>query len=217
MKTADRILLVSLDLFNHHGEPNVSSVDIANELDISPGNLYYHFKGKEIIISALFDMYKKRMSKILLAPDEKSLTIEEFFYYLLLVLQTSHLFLFLYRNPTEISEKYPHVAQGLSRVLSTKQKVFTNCIQSFADQGLLINDPKQHQRMVELIGLVCTQAPNYHLILGEEINDGQYIYDSIATILFALAPYMNIDRDVFEELYHSILSQQITTDTVKGA
>ena len=213
MKTAERILMVSLDLLNQHGEPNVSSIDIANELDISPGNLYYHFKGKEIIITALFDMYKKRMSKILLAHDDKNLTIEDFFYYLLLILETSHLFLFLYRNPTEISEKYPHVAQGLSRVLSAKQKVFKNCIQSFADQGLLIKDAKQQQQMLELIGLVCTQAPNYHLLLGEEINDGSYIYGSLATILFALAPYINIEREVYEELYRSILSQQIKTDT----
>ncbi len=80
MKTSARILLISLDLFNRHGEPNISSVDIANELDISPGNLYYHFKGKEIIIAALFDMYKQRMSKILLAPDEDNLSIEFFFF-----------------------------------------------------------------------------------------------------------------------------------------
>jgi len=212
MKTAERILLVSLELFNQHGEPNVNSVDIANELDISPGNLYYHFKGKEIIISALFNMYHKRMSKILLAPDEDNLTIEEFFYYLLLILETSHLFLFLYRNPTEISEKYPHVAKGFSRLLSAKLTVIKNCMQLFANQGLLVGDTKQQQRMVELIGLVSTQAPNYHLLLGEEINDGSYVYGSLATILFALSPYMNIDRDVFEELHASIMSQQLNSD-----
>ena len=81
MKTAQRILLVSLELFNHHGEANVSSVDIANELDISPGNLYYHFKGKEVIITELFKMYQLQMDKILLAPQTDTLTIEDFFYY----------------------------------------------------------------------------------------------------------------------------------------
>lgn len=208
MKTADRILIVSLELFNQHGEPNVSSVDIANELDISPGNLYYHFKGKDYIVSALFDMYQKRMSKILLAPEKDKLTIEEFFYYLLLILEVSHLFLFLYRNPTELAEKYPQVARGMSRILASKQKTLKKCIASFAEQGLLIGDIKQQQRMVDLIGLVCTQSPNYHLLMGKTVQDGHYVYDSIATILFSLAPYMNIERKVFDELYDSIIKQQ---------
>ncbi len=77
MKTSERILMVSLTLFNTHGEPNVSSVDIANELDISPGNLYYHFKGKDTIVSSLFEMYRQRMSKILLAPNKENLSMEE--------------------------------------------------------------------------------------------------------------------------------------------
>ena len=85
MKTADRILLISLELFNQHGEANISSVDIAMELDISPGNLYYHFKGKEIIISSLFEMYQVTMNKILRAPENEALSLEEFFYYLLLI------------------------------------------------------------------------------------------------------------------------------------
>ena len=54
MKTAQRILDTAADLFNERGERNVSASDIALELDISPGNLYYHFKGKDGILSALF-------------------------------------------------------------------------------------------------------------------------------------------------------------------
>ncbi len=212
MKTSERILMVSLTLFNTHGEPNVSSVDIANELDISPGNLYYHFKGKDSIVSSLFEMYRQRMSKILLAPNKDNLSLEEFFYYLLMILETSNLFIFLYRNPTELSEKYPRVAKGLGRILSTKKKVFQQCIQSFANQQQLKGDRMQQQQMVELIGLVCTQSPNYHLMLGEDITEGNYVYGSLAIILFALAPYMNIDKAVYQELYQSIVSQQLKNE-----
>ena len=50
MKTRDRILECALQLFNHKGEPNVSTMEVANEMGISPGNLYYHFHGKEPLV-----------------------------------------------------------------------------------------------------------------------------------------------------------------------
>ena len=65
MKTRDRILVTSLDLFNIEGEANTTTIDIANEMDISPGNLYYHFKGKDEIIRELFTQYELALSDTL--------------------------------------------------------------------------------------------------------------------------------------------------------
>jgi AcrR family transcriptional regulator len=54
MKTKDRILLVSLELFNADGATEVTTNDIAKELKMSPGNLYFHYKNKEQIIREIF-------------------------------------------------------------------------------------------------------------------------------------------------------------------
>ena len=56
-RTAERILDVTLDLFNRFGEPNVSTTLISAELGISPGNLYYHYPAKDELINSLFDRY----------------------------------------------------------------------------------------------------------------------------------------------------------------
>jgi AcrR family transcriptional regulator len=45
------------------GEPNVSTMEVANEMGISPGNLYYHFHGKEPLILGLFERFQNELGR----------------------------------------------------------------------------------------------------------------------------------------------------------
>ena len=68
-RTAERILEVTLELFNRFGEPNVSTTLISAELNISPGNLYYHYPAKDELINSLFDRYEKALNELLQAAE----------------------------------------------------------------------------------------------------------------------------------------------------
>jgi len=54
MKTKERILVVSNDLFNRNGVQAITTNHIAKSLKMSPGNLYFHYRNKEEILQELF-------------------------------------------------------------------------------------------------------------------------------------------------------------------
>lgn len=60
VKTREKILNASIELFNKKKSSNVSTVQISAAMGISPGNLYYYFANKEEIIRCI---WKERMVK----------------------------------------------------------------------------------------------------------------------------------------------------------
>lgn len=213
MKTAERILITALDIFNQQGENNVSSVEIAMELDISPGNLYYHFKGKEVIVAALFDIYQEQLRTILDAPshqEETSLSIEDFFYYIYMIIDKNHLFRFLYRNPTDLTDKYPSVAKGFIKLMAAQERCVTKLLAQFVLKNTISASAGQCNQMVEIIGLVLSQAGNYYALKGQDINDDVYLYKSLSAILFALLPYINIEPGELHRLQEAIVNHEFS-------
>lgn len=56
-KTRDKIILAVEELIASKGVNSFSLRDIAKYLNISTGSLYYHFKTKDEIISAIIDIH----------------------------------------------------------------------------------------------------------------------------------------------------------------
>lgn len=82
MKTRDKIILASLELFNEKGERNVTTNHIAANLSMSPGNLYYHFRNKSDIIYEIFIQYELLVDHYLQIPEDRPLNLDDLVYYL---------------------------------------------------------------------------------------------------------------------------------------
>src|SRR3546814_2862207 len=87
--TRQRILDCALAMFNAQGEPTVTTNHIADELEISPGNLYYHFRNKDDIIEQLFARFDARMDDALAAPDGRLPGLEDIWLQLHLAFERS--------------------------------------------------------------------------------------------------------------------------------
>lgn len=210
MKTAQRILATSLDLFNQHGESSVTSVDIANELDISPGNLYYHFKGKEIIVDALFQLHVSQFNELIDKANTQSLSLEERFYYFYLLLEKIHLFRFFYRSPMDLMEKYPQLRKGILKLTVRLESKLNSVIEQSVEKGELAITPAERQSTVELVSLIMLQSSQYYQI-KQRFDDDVQIYNALALLLNLLMPRMTISNDNLEQLQHTIAAQTFTS------
>lgn len=118
MKTRDRILTASLALFNEEGASGLSAVDIAATLGISPGHLYYHFKGKAEIVSTLFTAYEAELALVLDGVAVRSLDDMET--QITILLEETHDMRFLFREAGALTKAFPELAPRYRRVMSAQ-------------------------------------------------------------------------------------------------
>ena len=76
-RTRERIVATALALFNAAGEPHVTTADIADEMNISPGNLYYHFRNKDDIIGELYGAFAESVAPLLAGPSARAADVED--------------------------------------------------------------------------------------------------------------------------------------------
>ena len=120
-RTAERILEVTLDLFNRFGEPNVSTTLISAELHISPGNLYYHYPAKDELINALFDRYEKGLNELLQAADGVR-NVEDAWLFFHMLFELIWQYRFLYRDLNDLLSKNRRLETHFQFVLKHKSR-----------------------------------------------------------------------------------------------
>ncbi len=133
-RTAERILEVTLDLFNRFGEPNVSTTLISAELNISPGNLYYHYPAKDELINSLFDRYEKKLTELLRASDDVS-NVEDAWLFFHMFFELIWQYRFLYRDLNDLLSKNRRLETHFQFVLKNKQEAVKTILDRLARNG----------------------------------------------------------------------------------
>ncbi|MGJ7510426.1 TetR/AcrR family transcriptional regulator [Variovorax sp. GT1P44] len=108
--TRERILQASLALFNAQGLAAVSTHRIAAELEISPGNLHYHFKAKQLIVDRLFRRFEERLESLNASSDTVR-AIDDLWLALHLRFEAIDAYRFVYRDMAYLSSEYPALGE----------------------------------------------------------------------------------------------------------
>lgn len=156
MKTRDRIVQTSLELFNQLGERNISTNHIAAHMEISPGNLYYHFANKQEIIAVLFTQYEEQVDSFLRPPEGRMATVEDKRFYLKELLAAMWNYRFLHRDlehlldsDQELASRYRRFSQ---RCLLQGQAIY----RGFVEAGIVAMDAVQIESLTLNAWIVLT-------------------------------------------------------------
>lgn len=136
-RTRERILEASLRLFNDFGEPNVTTTVIADDLGISPGNLYYHFHNKDEIVEAIFSGFEKEIEQILTAPANRHADVDDIWLFLHLLFEQIWKYRFFYRDLNDLLTRNRTLEIHFKRILAQKVATATLLCQGLVSAGAM--------------------------------------------------------------------------------
>jgi AcrR family transcriptional regulator len=154
-RTAERILEVTLDLFNRFGEPNVSTTLISAELGISPGNLYYHYPAKDELINSLFDRYERSLSELLNASDNVR-DVEDAWFFMHTLFELIWQYRFLYRDLNDLLSKNRRLETHFQWVLKNKILAVRAMLGSMNRTGAVSIDSRELEPTADSMVVVLT-------------------------------------------------------------
>ena len=162
-RTAERILEVTLELFNRFGEPNVSTTLISAELGISPGNLYYHYPAKDELINSLFDRYERSLSELLNASDNVR-DVEDAWFFMHTLFELIWQYRFLYRDLNDLLSKNRRLETHFQWVLKNKTRAVKALLDGMSRAGSIDIDSREVEATATSMVVVLTYWLSYEYV-----------------------------------------------------
>jgi len=171
MKTKDKIIQGSIELFNQQGERNVTTNHIAAHVGISPGNLYYHYNNKDDIIRTIYKLYEKNLDQMFQPQESSSMGMDEMMFYLDRVFYSMWQFRFFYANLPDILARDDELHQ---RYLVAQKRLYARMIGILYEiraQGFMTLDDQMVDDLSHTLKLVVTFWISYqHTQTQQEIT-----------------------------------------------
>ena len=205
-RTRERILELSLRLFNEFGEPNITTTVIADEMNISPGNLYYHFRNKDDIVNSIFVQFEGEISHMLKVPESRRPNIEDVWLYLHLMFELVWRYRFFYRDLNDLLSRNRKLELHFKQILAHKIKVAKELCEGLrSEQSLEASDIEIDALATNMV-VVATYWLSYEYVRNpRNYSEQKSMSDALARgcyqVLSLIEPYLRGEaRLLFKKL-----------------
>ena len=190
-RTRERIVETSLQLFNRDGAPNVTTADIADEMGISPGNLYYHFRNKDQIIAEIFAAFEQRLGGLFTAPAGRLADVEDLWLVLHLLFEAMWDYRFVYRDLDEMLSRNPRLESRFSRLVGRGRRTMQKLCADMVAAGAMEASEPEIAALADNVALVATYWMSYQKIASRDQRRQPPSLDRAAyQVLSLIAPFL---------------------------
>jgi AcrR family transcriptional regulator len=205
-RTRARILSESLRLFNELGEARVTTGMVAEALNMSPGNLYYHFRNKDQIVEELFARFEERID---VQPGTQAAgpeAIEDLWLYLHLMLESIWDYRFLYRNLDDLVARNRRLREHFNRIIERKFGAVVGLCEGLVRARAMRARPDEIRTLARNVLVVATYWLNFRSLQGRRGPADADLGQGAFQVMALVAPYLVGEaREHLEHLSHTYI------------
>ncbi len=201
-RTRERIVATALELFNLFGEPNVTTQAISDELNISPGNLYYHFRNKNEIVDEIFSAFEREIDGTFAAPARRRPNVEDSWLFLHLQFELIWKYRFLYRDLNDILSRNRKVEVHFKSILERGVRTAAQLCEGMVAAGEMRAQKHEIEALATNMVLVSTYWLSYAYVCDpRKPLEGPALGRGVYQVMAMVAPFFQGGaRLLFERL-----------------
>ncbi|MDA3934576.1 MAG: TetR family transcriptional regulator [Gammaproteobacteria bacterium] len=190
--TAERILACALQLFNDLGASNVSTNQIANEMDISPGNLHYHFRSRAELLHGLFMQMEQAMLELATIPENTLNEAEDIWLFLHLQFERQIAYRFWYREMNQLGGEYPALHKRFQAILELQHRSIQRLLNDLAASGQLEANALERATLSRNMLLIMNSWLSFSAISPDPLAQNPNL--AVWQVLSLVAAWLRMDQ-----------------------